>query len=408
MDAAPGHSPTVSPAARPEAIRRHNLALVLGHIHRDGALTRAELTQRLRVSRSTMGALVADLLTLGLVGEIVPNGGSSVGRPSYVVGPHDAGPYVVAVDIDVTQVTTASVGLGGTVLARRSVPMGDVIDDPALTVGLAVDSIAEICRETGRADGPVAVGVSVPGTVDRDTGQVTVAPNLGWHDVPLATMLADALPGAPRICVGNDADLAVLAEHLRGTAQGFDDVVYLIGRVGVGAGIIINGVPLRGYDGHAGEIGHNVIDSAGPQCHCGKSGCTETYIGEGAFLTLAGRPLPPTDEAIDKLFADARGGDERSMDAMHAVAEPLGRTIATLVNTLNPQRVLLGGTLSQLLDIARPEIEASLAHYALESQGRSVELIQPGFGTDSPLLGAAEIAFAELLSDPLRTSGVVL
>src|SRR5690349_12371263 len=102
----------VSPAARPDAIRRHNLALLLDQIHRDGALTRAELTQRLRVSRSTVGALVGDLIELGLVDEVVPVGGSGVGRPSHVVGPHAAGPYVVAVDIDVTHVVTAAVGIG--------------------------------------------------------------------------------------------------------------------------------------------------------------------------------------------------------------------------------------------------------------------------------------------------------
>ena len=92
-----------SPAARPDAIRRHNLALILGHVHRDGELTRAELTQRLGVSRSTIGALVSDLMRLGLVEERVPTGGSRVGRPSYLVGPHTNGPFVVAVDVDVTR-----------------------------------------------------------------------------------------------------------------------------------------------------------------------------------------------------------------------------------------------------------------------------------------------------------------
>src|SRR4051812_39410170 len=106
-----------SPAARPDAIRRHNLSLVLDHIHRDGALTRAQLTQRLEVSRSTMGALVADLIELGLVDEVVPTGGTGVGRPSHVVGPHASGPYVGAGDIDVTQGITAAIGIGGVGLA---------------------------------------------------------------------------------------------------------------------------------------------------------------------------------------------------------------------------------------------------------------------------------------------------
>src|SRR3954447_3347583 len=138
-----------SPAARPDAIRRHNLALVLDHVHRDGALTRAELTQRLQVSRSTMGALVADLIELGLVEEVVPTGGSGVGRPSHVVAPHGGGPYVVAVDVDVTQIVTAGVGLGGTVLAREVVPTGPDLANP---VAIA-DRIAELARRVGDAAG---------------------------------------------------------------------------------------------------------------------------------------------------------------------------------------------------------------------------------------------------------------
>ena len=396
------------PAARPDAIRRHNLALVLDHIHRDGALTRAELTQRLEVSRSTMGALVADLIGLGLVDEIVPTGGTGVGRPSHVVGPHAAGPYVVAVDIDVTHVVTAAIGIGGAVLGRHVVPTGAEASDPAGVARIVVDSMKHVSEATGRATPPLGVGVSVPGTVDMCTGDVAVAPNLEWHDVAFGALLADLLPGGTTLAIANDADLAVLAEHRRGGVRGIDDVVFLLGRIGVGAGIITNGHPLRGFDGYAGEIGHNVVDVTGPACHCGKRGCVETYIGEGALLRLAGRPGPPTDEETAAVFADARRGDPTALAAVRGVADSLGRALASLVNTLNPQRVLLGGYLSELLDIARPDIEAALKEYALEAPGRHVQLMHPTFGADSALLGAAELAFAPLLDDPLGTATALL
>jgi predicted NBD/HSP70 family sugar kinase len=397
-----------APAARPDAIRRHNLALVLDHIHRDGALTRAELTQRLAVSRSTMGALVADLIELGLVDEIVPSGGSGVGRPSHVVGPHSAGPYVVAVDIDVTQVVTAAVGIGGTVLARNVVMTGEEMSAPDDVAGIVIESIRQVSELTGRVLPPLGIGVSVPGTVDRFTGRVANAPNLDWHDVAFGTILARRLPGGVTVTVANDADLAVLAEHRRGSARGIQDVVFLLGRVGVGAGIITNGRPLRGHDGYAGEIGHTVVDATGPACHCGKHGCVETYIGEGALLRLAGRPQPPTDAATAAVFADARRSDATALAAVRGVAESLGRAIASLVNTLNPQLVMLGGYLSELLDLARPEVELALREYALEAPGHTVQLVHPTFGGDSALLGAAELAFAELLADPLTTAAALL
>ncbi|MDT4900654.1 MAG: hypothetical protein QOJ78_1584 [Pseudonocardiales bacterium] len=378
---------------------------MLGHVHRDGALTRAQLTQRLGVSRSTVGALVSDLTKLGLVQEVVPSRGAGVGRPSHVVAPHSGGPFVVAVDIDVAHVTIAAVGLGGAVLAREVVPTGATLSTPEAIAELAIDAIARLRAAGGPDSRPAGMGVSVPGTVDRRSGRVGVAPNLGWHNEAFGTLLTELAPDGLPIAVGNDADLAVLAEHRRGSARDCDDVVYLMGRVGVGAGIIIDGAPLRGHDGHAGEIGHNAVDVSGPLCHCGKTGCMETYVGDGALLALAGRPLPPTDEAVAALFADARAGDPAALAAVRGVAQPLGRAIASLVNTLNPERVLLGGSLSELLDIARPEIEASLERFALEAPASTVQLMQPTFGADSALLGAAEIAFTSLLADPLGALG---
>jgi predicted NBD/HSP70 family sugar kinase len=389
---------------RPDEIRQHNLSLMLAQIHRDGALTRAELTQRLGVSRSTIGSLVGDLTELGLVEEVVPSGGVGVGRPSHVVAPHGVAPFAVAVDIDVAHVTVAAVGLGGDILAREVLETGKQVTSPAAIARLVVDAIPRL-REAGCPDArPAGIGVSVPGTVDWRTGRVGVAPNLGWEDAALGALLTEVAPMGVPVEVGNDADLAVLAERQRGSARDCDDVIYLLGRIGVGAGIIVGGVPLRGHDGHAGEIGHIVVDPSGPLCHCGKRGCTETYIGDGALLTLAGRPLPATDAAVAALFTDARAGDARALAAARSVADALGRAIANLLNTLNPQRIVLGGSLAQLLDVARTELEASVEKYALEAPTHIVQLVAPALGKDSALLGAAEIAFTELLADPVSAA----
>lgn len=386
-------------AVRPDDIRQHNLSLVLSHVHRDGALTRAELTQRLHLSRSTVGALVGDLAHLGLVEEVVPSGGARVGRPSHVVAPHSEGPYAVGVDIDIAHVTVAAIGLGGMISAREVVPTGPEPHTPDQLVGVIAEAIPRL-RElmgTGRVCG---VGVSVPGTVDLGTGRVGVAPNLGWEDVQLGAMLEEALPPGVPVVVGNDADLAVLAEHQRGNARDCEDVVFLIGRIGVGAGIIIGGVPIRGRDGHAGEIGHNVIDPTGSPCHCGKSGCIESFLGESALLELAGRPLPRTDANVAALFKDARDGEPGALRAIASAAEPLGRAIASLLNTLNPECVLLGGSLGEVLELARPDVETAVARYTFGQASPGVVLALPAFGGDSALLGAGEVAFTALLADP--------
>lgn len=388
---------SASAAARPDAIRRHNLALILGHVHRDGALTRAELTARLGVSRSTVGALVADLTALGLVEESVPTGGDRVGRPSHVVGPHSAGPCVVGVDVDVTHVAWAGVGIGGVVIERRSVPTGATRSTVVEVADLIATAVGDLAASTGRSI--LGVGVSVPGTVHKHTRTVGVAPNLGWRDARLGDLLTERLGPELPVTVGNDADLSVLAELSRGNARGCDDVVYLIGRIGVGAGLIVNGAPVQGRDGRAGEVGHNVMDTNGPLCHCGNQGCLETLVGDAALLRLAGRDVPPTEDNVTAVFDAARTGEEPALAAVRRVAEWLGQAVGNLVNTLNPQRVILGGSLSGVLDLARPEIERALQKYAFDP-GHPVELTLPRFGPDSALLGAAELAFADLLDHP--------
>ncbi len=387
-------------AVRPDEIRQHNLSLVLSHVHRDGALTRAELTQRLHLSRSTVGTLVGDLVQLGLVEEVVPSGGERVGRPSHLVAPHAAGPYAVGVDVDVAHVTVAAIGLGGVITAREMVPIGPGTSGPEHLVGLVAEAIPRLRDITGTTGRVCGVGVSVPGTVDLVTGRVGVAPNLGWGGVQLGAMLEDVLIGDVPVYVGNDADLAVLAEHQRGNARDCDDVVFLMGRIGVGAGIIIGGLPVHGRDGHAGEIGHNVLDPTGPLCHCGKRGCIETFLGENTLLELAGRPLPRTDAGVAALFKDAREGEAGALHAIEAAAEPLGRAIANLLNMLNPERVLLGGSLGEVLELARPEVEAAVERYTFGEASPGVILGLPAFGTDSALLGAGEVAFTGLLADP--------
>jgi predicted NBD/HSP70 family sugar kinase len=389
-----------SSAVRPDDIRQHNLSLVLSHVHRDGALTRAELTQRLHLSRSTVGALVGDLAQLGLVEEVVPIGGARVGRPSHVVAPSARGPYAVGVDVDVAHVTVAAVGLGGVIIAREVIATGPEPLRPDRLARVVAEAIPRLQGAVGTRGRMAGVGISVPGTVDLVTGRVGVAPNLGWEDVQLGALLADVLPEGLPMVIGNDADLAVLAEHQRGNARDCDDVVFLMGRIGVGAGIIIGGLPVRGRDGHAGEIGHNVLDPNGPLCHCGKRGCIETFLGEAALLQLAGRELPRTDAAVARLFDDARSGEPGAVRAIASAAEPLGRAIANLLNTLNPERVLLSGSLGEVLQLARCDVEAAVERYSFVDTAPAVSLELPAFGTDSALLGAAEVAFTALLADP--------
>jgi predicted NBD/HSP70 family sugar kinase len=230
-------------------------------------------------------------------------------------------------------------------------------------------------------------------------GLVRLAPNLEWTDVPFGMLLADEL-GTP-VRVGNDADLGVLAEHVRGSALGCVDVVYLAGHSGIGAGVLVGGRPLSGTDGYAGEVGHVVVNPDGAECHCGSRGCWETECGEERLLELAGRPAGGGLDAVREVAADAGRGEPRAVAALDHVATWLGRGTGNIVNTFNPEAVIMGGALAQVLAAAPETVRAQVEATALPAPRASARLLPPAFGLDSSLLGAAELAFEPLLADPL-------
>jgi predicted NBD/HSP70 family sugar kinase len=386
-------------AVRPEEIRRHNLSLLLRHIHQHGELTRVELTAATGLNRSTIGALVSDLVALGLVSEYVPSGRDRAGRPSHVVAPRSDGPYVLAVDVAVERIVTATVGLGGVVHERRQIPIdGSARRLEAVISRIAADAEWLTARRPG-VGGPAGVGVSIPGTVRRRDGYVEHAPNLNWRAVPFAQLLAEAM-GGPDVQIGNDADLGAVAEHQRGAATGYDHLVYLNGSVGVGGGIISEGNPLHGSGGYAGEIGHMTINPDGPPCHCGSTGCIETYIGEHALLRAAGVTGRHGPRAVDAVFIDAASGDPVAQRAVRTVALWLGRSLANLVNCFNPQAIVVGGSLAEVVRLERCTVEVELDRRAMAASRAGVQLLLPGLGQESALIGAAELAFQALLDAP--------
>ncbi len=388
-------------AARPEQIRRHNLELVLRHVHSRCRLTRAELVQVTGLNRSTIGALVSELSDRGVVDEFTSPVSSGLaarraGRPGFVVMPRPRSVCVLAADIDADAVTMAAIGLGGDVLARRSWRLTRASSSPAQVVGRIAVEAASLGKELAGVR-QAAIGVSVPAMVRSGDGFVAHAPNLGWRGVSLGEQVGTAL-GLP-VRIGNDADLAALAEIRRGSAVGFDHVVCVLGRVGIGGGLVANGAPLSGYLGYAGEIGHMVLNPEGPLCHCGSRGCLEEYASASAILRRAARAgLPSTD--LTTLFDQAAAGRDPARRVLDEVADWLGQAIANLVNLLNPRVVVLDGHLREVLRVAEPRLREVIDRRAVSNDMSPVQLL-PGALPDAPLRGAAELAFEDLVNSIL-------
>lgn len=380
-------------------MRRRNLSAVLGRVHRAGPATRAELTSSSGLTRSTIGVLVAELAALGLVRERKSDEKRGPGRPSPVVEVSDDGVRVLAIDIAVDSVAVATVGLGARVHAHDRRARTE--RSPAATL----DDIADMAAPQLAAlpGGPplAGVGVAVVGVVRRDDGLVHLAPNLGWRNLPLAKLVAEQLDLTLPVSVGNEADLGARAEHIRGAGVGAGDMLYLSGEVGIGGGIIVGGRPLEGVSGYAGEVGHVAVNPEGTTCGCGAVGCWETEAGERALLRRSGV------ESVAGVLEAAAAGDTRALGALAETGRWLGIGLASLVNVLNPSRVVLGRVFAELYDHFAGEVDAELARRSLPHRWSRLEVVPAALGVDAPLIGAAELALAPFVKDPVRITALV-
>ncbi|WKU02425.1 ROK family protein [Micromonospora sp. HUAS LYJ1] len=383
-----------------DEIRRQNLGALLRHVHVHGATSRAELTTALGLNRSTIGALTADLAGAGLVSEGTPKETGRAGRPSLVVRPESARVYAYAYSIEVDRLRAARVGLGGEVLDRRDLDRPRDLD-AGETVPMLAGALKQMQERVPPGSICVGAGVAVCGMVRKADGLVRLGPTTGWVDEPIGAALAVELGVELPVTVGNVADVAAFAEHARGVAAGCDNVIYLYGDVGVGAGIIAGGRRLTGHGGYGGEVGHMVVVRDGTPCECGSRGCWETQIGEYGLLRAAGRSDARGRDALLAVFDAADRGDARAQTAVRHAGDWLGFGVANLVNIFNPEMVIFGGTMRDLYLAAAAQVRSRLNETGLPACLEHVRLRTPKLGDDAALIGAAELAFERLLADPL-------
>jgi predicted NBD/HSP70 family sugar kinase len=300
----------------------------------------------------------------------------------------------------VDSVAARTVGLGGRVYdeKREARPRGRFSPEETIEdlTGLAAPLLAALPDQHRL----VGVGIAVAGVVRRSDGFVHLAPNLGWHDVALGDMAAAAL-GLDRVMLANEADLGALGEYRRGAGIGVGHLIYVGGEVGIGTGIILNGRPMLGSAGFAGEAGHNLINPAGRRCSCGALGCWETEAGEQALARRAGLPEGVVGQALLKeLTIRAEEGDHITLDALDEVGRWLGLGIGNLINSFNPELIVIGGLYSQLYPYLEDSVKRGAAESALEAPGKMAQILRCELGVNAPLMGAAELVFGEVIANP--------
>ncbi|WP_433875809.1 ROK family protein [Sinomonas atrocyanea] len=381
-------------------VRRRNLALVLSRLGPDAVASRAEIAAATGLTKASVSSLVADLLETGLLEELGVTRGGERGRPGVglALNPRRG---ALGAEVNVDYLAVGVLDLRGQLRVHETVEAsnqgrapGDVLAD--------LHGLAARVRDAARADGVELLGggLAVPGIVDATSGTVATAPNLGWVDLPLDDALEDLVPGTPFAAeLSNEADSAALAELWYGRGRALGSYLYLSGEVGVGGGLVIGSQLFTGAGGHAGEVGHVVVDPGGHRCSCGGRGCVETVAGQEAILAAAGITGggSTTTGRLAALIRSLDAGDARAIDAVKRAGEALAVAVVAAARLVDLSAVVLGGHFGLLRDVLGPALDETLEDLA---PGRVADVTFSDLGASAAVTGAAGAAVRRALAAP--------
>jgi predicted NBD/HSP70 family sugar kinase len=382
-------------------------------IWKEQRISRAEISRRTGLSRSTVSETVDALLTTGLISE-VGVGPSNGGRPPVVLEFRDDAYAILGVDMGAAHVTVVLTDLRGRVVATEHRHHA-VRDDPAGTRAVIMELCDRCLAQWPRGNRRlVGIGVAVPSPVEPnhpDHLSEVVLP--AWRGSLGLDGLAERY-GVP-LMVDNDANLAALAERWWGAGRDVDNFAFIKVATGVGMGAVINGRIYRGATGIAGEIGHLSIDPNGLPCVCGLRGCLATLVGapalvERARALLAGHPdgvLAGGELTVDSIEDAALAGDALALQLVREAAENLGRAVAGLLNLMNPSLVILGGGLARLGDVLLEPLRETIRHRTLISSLVACEIRTSELGGQATAVGAATSVLKAALANSSLFPAVV-
>ena len=377
-------------------VRQHNLSALLRMIHQAGTVSRSQLATSSGLNRSTISDLVSELGDLGLVYETEASA-TGVGRPSLQVSASD---HVVAfaVNTDVDAVTVGVVTLSGDVIAKKRHPTSNQ-PTAEKAASIAAKLISELRADLKTGTRIVGVGVAVPGQVRVVDGVIRLAPHLDWIEIPFGPMLSQQT-GLP-VYVDNDASLGCVAERIYGNAKGFTDVVFLFaGSGGIGGGVVVDGVQLRGAAGYAGELGHVRISGNAVKDYSGLEGTLESLVRRDDLLDVFKLYAATDDELLVEI---SRTQSAKAVKLIESQIDDLAAALGNFVNIFNPQVIILGGFIAGLFARDSERLLNGLRANSLAAANERVIIREGGLGSNLLMIGAALLPFNDLTANPSMT-----
>lgn len=383
-------------------MREINRSVILNLIKTNGPISRADIANRIGLSPATVTSITGILIDEDLVFE-KETGDSSGGRPPILLDLNPRGGFVIGIKLMEMQAVAALTDLNATVLEKIQTDIKS--KEPREVVEGLVQLVHDLIKDGGiPQERLLGVGIGLAGVVDSTRGILRKSPFLGWKDVPLRQLMQERL-NVP-IFLDNDVNTLTLGEKWLDEGVHVDDfIVVTVGR-GIGMGIVLNGQIFRGSAGGAGEFGHLVINPEGPLCDCGKRGCLESYLGEGALLKQAQQELGADIHTIEDLIRAAETGDERAVNILKSSGYLLGQQLANLINLFNPRLIIISGEGVRMGDVFFDGMQRAVEEHAVYELMQDTEIRINSWGDDVWARGAASLVIGELFNSPIQKEGI--
>ncbi|KWX76108.1 ROK family transcriptional regulator [Paenibacillus jilunlii] len=372
-------------------VKKINKSIILHTIRKHSPVSRARVSEMTGLNKATVSNLVAELCGQELVTEAGP-GESSGGRKPLMLHFNSMAGSVIGIELQVKQLKAVLCDLGGSTLLELDCPL-EVHDLPYVLEKMKGIISALIASAPSSPYGIVGIGVGVPGMVDEH-GMVLFAPNLGWEMVDLRAILEQSF--AVPVTIDNEANAGAQGELNFGAARDVRHLLYISAGSGIGSGIIIGGELYKGARGYAGETGHMTIEAEGKPCSCGSRGCWELYASERTYDN-PGLALPA--RSTTELVRYAREGQEDTLRHFTTIGEYLGIGVTNLINSFNPELIVIGGALSEAEPWLGEPLRRVVAERTLPYHKQQLEITFSRLGSRGTMIGAGFSAVMHFLGN---------
>jgi glucokinase-like ROK family protein len=387
-----------------------NRSIVLNFIRHEGSISRAEIAERTKLSRSAVSNIISSLLEEGIIHES-GIGESKGGRRPIMVNFNYSAALVLGMDMGANHLLAILADLEGNQIAEFEAPFS-VDKGPEAGIPVLLGLIKKILDGQYKDQKKIlGIGIGVTGPLDYKTGTVVMPPIMpGWDKFPLRQYLSSEF-GLP-VLVDNDANLGAIGERWRGAGIGQNNLAYVKIGTGIGCGLIMDGKIFRGASGSAGEIGHISITRDGPPCRCGSFGCLESMAGGPAIInrvklaiqagrdTILTRLCDTEDLSITAIGQAARQGDRLALEVLSDAGRYIGMALANLVNLFNPGMIILGGGVAMVGEVLLDQVRQTVKDRSLLASYKDARITLGKLGREAVAVGAATLVLQEVFKGP--------